>query len=257
MIINDWDYRPEPIFCYMAQGGVIHSKTNTPKIIFEGVELEIDGMRDAESLAYDLGNISGSELFYLKHDGSLNYGFEVVSHPCSLDFHLNKFPWKEICDTAISHGGRSHDAGTCGLHVHVNNSYLGNSYVGVHLSRFKLLALFDKFWSEITTLSRRRYLGYCEKNGTARTMSDIEVEKDKGRRFAINMCNGNTTEIRIWRGTLKLSTLLATLEITARLCEFVKTHNLPQCRAITWDELKKFLTHKTKYVAKYISERSL
>lgn len=48
------------------------------------------------------------ELVYIKHDGSLDDGLEIVTHPMSLDFHFNQMPWAEVLDKAKAMGYRSH-----------------------------------------------------------------------------------------------------------------------------------------------------
>lgn len=50
---------------------------------------------------------------YIKHDGSLNDGMEIVTHPMTLDYHLNEMPWREVMSKAISFGYISHKTRTC------------------------------------------------------------------------------------------------------------------------------------------------
>lgn len=114
--INDYYFKPEPIFY------------GTGKRYF-GVELEVDEGGESDSNAervLDIAN-SGRELIYCKHDGSLNDGFEIVTHPMTLDFHENNMPWAEIMEEAKKMGYLSHQADTCGLHVHVNRTTFGNT----------------------------------------------------------------------------------------------------------------------------------
>ena len=47
---------------------------------------------------------------YCKHDGSLDEGFEIVSHPATLDSHMHSFPWEQMMNAAVSMGYRSHQA---------------------------------------------------------------------------------------------------------------------------------------------------
>ena len=77
------------------------SQSLTGKRYF-GVELEVDEGGESDSNAervLDIAN-SGRELIYCKHDGSLNDGFEIVTHPMTLDFHENNMPWAEIMEEA-------------------------------------------------------------------------------------------------------------------------------------------------------------
>ena len=41
-----------------------------------------------------------SDRVYCKHDGSLDNGVEIVSHPAPLRYHMRKFGWADILGTA-------------------------------------------------------------------------------------------------------------------------------------------------------------
>ena len=108
--IQDYYYKPEPLF-----------RGDGPR--YFGVELEIDGAGEDNSSArevMEIANSNGLENLYCKHDGSLDDGFEMVTHPMTLDYHRKEMPWKKILHCAVDMGYTSHQAGTCGLHVHVN-----------------------------------------------------------------------------------------------------------------------------------------
>lgn len=113
--IREYSYKPEPIF---------YGEGNR----FFGIELEIDdGGRDdynADDIL-DIAN-NGGDYIYIKSDGSLDDGMEIVSHPMSLDFHKN-YCWEDIFAKAISLGYRSHQTSTCGYHIHVNRNSLGKT----------------------------------------------------------------------------------------------------------------------------------
>ena len=116
--INDYSYKPDPIF---YGGGPLYM----------GVELEIDEGGGSDNQARKLLEIANgeSERIYCKHDGSLNDGFEIVSHPMTLAYHMEKMPWKAVMDKARQMDYRSHQARTAGLHIHVNRSALGDNIV--------------------------------------------------------------------------------------------------------------------------------
>ena len=114
--IHDYGYKPEPIF---------YGDGNR----FFGVELEIDGAGKYDENAEKILSITNvhDTLIYIKSDGSLDDGMEVVSHPMTLDFHLNEMYWEDVMHTAISMGYRSHQTSTCGLHIHVNRESFGDT----------------------------------------------------------------------------------------------------------------------------------
>ena len=143
--INDYYYKPEPIF---------HGEG--PR--YMGVELEIDGAGELDSKAskiLDVATRGGSELLYCKHDGSLDDGFELVSHPMSLDFHQKEMPWAAILKEAVRLGYQSHQASTCGLHVHVSRAAFGVTEVEQDAAIARILYFFEKHWEELLKFSRR------------------------------------------------------------------------------------------------------
>ena len=97
-VIQGYYYKPEPIFYGTG-----------PR--YFGVELEIDegGERgDYASQILTPANVGFTERLYCKHDGSLSNGFELVTHPMSLEYHQEEMPWPEVLRTARSLGYRSH-----------------------------------------------------------------------------------------------------------------------------------------------------
>ncbi|MCU6720217.1 amidoligase family protein [Porcipelethomonas ammoniilytica] len=69
-------------------------------------------------MLYDIVN-SDDEVLYIKSDGSLDYGMELVSHSCSLEYYRQGMNWQKLMRKAAELGYRSHNTKTCGLHVHI------------------------------------------------------------------------------------------------------------------------------------------
>lgn len=100
--------------CYeRGYGGTIHNYSYKPEPIFYGdgplylgVELEVDeagkdNINAVQALrAFNQENVYG----YVKSDGSLNDGFELVTHPCTLETHLQQVPWRETLEALARHG---------------------------------------------------------------------------------------------------------------------------------------------------------
>lgn len=109
--IHPHDYKPAPVF-YGA----------TPR--FFGVELEIDegGHSDENARILLESANTDAEYIYIKTDASLRDGLEIVSHPMTLEFHLQRFDWTKLMKTAEQLGYHADDADTCGLHIHVNRA---------------------------------------------------------------------------------------------------------------------------------------
>ena len=160
--IHDYYYKPEPEF--FGQGSR-----------YFGVELEIDGAGEDNSNARQILRLvnDGEERAYCKHDGSLDEGFEIVSHPMTLDYHCRHMPWKEVLDKARSLGYRSHQAGTCGLHVHVNRTAFGNT-LGLRWSSIDL----QGGWIHIDTTVVKEKIG----NNVVTTVRENTTKTEYSRR---------------------------------------------------------------------------
>ena len=133
-----------------------------------GVELEVDRGHNKDELANELFDEidDAEELFKCKTDGSLgNEGLEIVTFPCSFQFMLEEYPFDDITKIAIRNGYTSHDAGTCGLHIHVSRDGLGETEMEQDLTVAKLMILFDRFWDKLVRFSRRNIeqMSWCKK----------------------------------------------------------------------------------------------
>ena len=233
---RDWNDDAICEECYdgLEDSDVIHEYDYVPDLVFHGkglrhfgVELEIDvGGKDMGNANRLLAAANKkAENLYIKSDGSLDDGLELVTHPMTLDYHLNEMPWSEVLDKARSLGYLSHRAQTCGLHVHVSRLTFGCTYDQQEAAIARLVYFVEKFWPELLRFSRRtqnqlnrwasRYgMKLCPKEQIA-----YAKNSDAGRYAAVNLTNSETIEIRIFRGTLKLNTLLATLQLVNHLCD--------------------------------------
>ena len=263
--VNSYGYKPRPRFHSVLE----ESDGNSP--LYMGVELEIDSDDEdtnAVECADELHDMDyNADFFYLKHDGSLNEpGIEIVTHPCTLAYHMQRFPWKEIVDTARSNGYSSHDIGTCGLHVHVSRDALGGDTDAQDLTIAKIVIMMDKLWDYLVKFSRRDYsqLQQWAKKMDARvdeTDSDENaIEKTNAaagyeRYHALNLQNRNTIEFRLFRGTLKLNTIMATLQFVDGLCRYAMAHSVKECLATDWMDLASSIDYPE--FRQYLRERGL
>lgn len=142
-IILPWSLKKRPIFLH--ENGDFRSmyrtvdkyssKAPTPEL-YIGMELEtecvngdkLNGARFVKANTV----INDIETVYLKSDGSLDYGFEIVSHPGTLEFFMQDFNWKAISGLK-SRGFHAWNASTCGLHLHLSrNAFISDA----HLMKF-------------------------------------------------------------------------------------------------------------------------
>ena len=226
--INPYSYKPEPIFYGTGR--------------FFGVELEIDGAGQIDDNAERIleeGNLY-DECIYIKSDGSLDDGMEIVTHPMSLDYHMTKMPWKKILNKALSMGYLSHKTGTCGLHIHVDRKSLGKTEKEQEKTISNILFIIEKFWDEFLRFSRRteyqlnrwasRY-GFKEK---PEQIMDNAKKSDLGRYACVNLMNYKTIEFRMWRGTLKYNTLIATLQMVEQICNVAFSMSEEELMNLSW-----------------------
>ena len=220
--IEDYSYKPTPIFYGDGKR-------------YFGVELEVDdGGKDNDN-AYRLKSIGNAQLetIYIKSDGSLDDGFEIVSHPMTLDYHIEEMNWKNIFREAVSMGYRSHQTSTCGLHVHVNRNAFGDNQ------------------SEQEDVISRILFFVEAKNGC------------NGRYVAVNLNNYHTIEFRLFRGTLKYNTFIATLQMVNHICDVAISFSEEGIDAMSWSEfvssieepeLIRYLKERRLYVNEYVTE---
>lgn len=229
--IKDYGYKPEPIF---------HGNGNR----YFGVELEVDDGGECEDNADAVlctGNCNGLEHIYCKHDSSLDDGFEIVTHPMTLNYHLNDMPWSKILLKLRSMRYYSHQAGSCGLHIHVNRDSFGDTTVEQEACIGRVLYFFEKFWEELLKFSRRtnsqleRWAArYGYKDHPKELLDHAKKGGNNGRYSCINLQNYNTIEFRMFRGTLRYNTLIATLQLVNRVCDVAFCLSDDQIKEVSW-----------------------
>lgn len=234
-LIEDYSYKPDPIFLGECTDN-----------LYIGVELEAD-----KGCSYDAAYTISTEFYdvYLKHDGSLDTGFEIVSHPATLAYHKHDLGWEKLLNICKDNHMRSHDTSTCGLHCHVSRAFFGEESNEQDLHIAKLILLINKFWeSHIVTFSRRDK--FHLDRWAAKPVVDIEdsdteseiVDKVKNTKYAgryqgINLQNDNTVEFRMFRGTLKLNTFIAVLQFVDCICRYAKSMKLSDLYTTNWSDL--------------------
>lgn len=171
---------------------------------------------------------------YLKTDSSISpNGFEIVSHPFTFPFLRDNI---DRLITPIGNlqneGFTSYNNKSCGMHIHVSKDSVGN------LQIFKLLRLLYEYPDFTLAISRRRNLknmqewaGVGDPNHKTQSKREIynirkgkikyATDKYQPERYnAINLTNDDTIEFRIFRGTLKPSSIIMNLEIVKSLLDY-------------------------------------
>ena len=251
-IINDYYYKPVPIF---------HGDGSR----YFGVELEIDEGGECNNAArkiLEIANANGENRLYCKHDGSLDDGFELVSHPMTPDYHKLDMPWREMMSAAKEMGYTSHQARTCGLHVHVNRTSFGKTVEDQEECIARVLYFFEKFWDELLKFSRRtrrQVEQWASRYGLKEEPKEILDHAKKGcrglRYVCVNLCPTETLEFRIFRGTLKYNSFIATLELVNRICDIAMNLTDEELKNMSWTDFVSGCTEPE--LIQYLKERRL
>jgi len=251
--IKSYNYKPDPIFYGNGKN-------------FYGIELEIDGGGEDSGNAQKLLDYvnQDNDYIYAKHDGSLSNGFELVSHPMTIGYHLNEVDYSGLFEKAITMGYRSHQTSTCGLHIHVNRSAFGKTYEEQEEVIARIVFFVENHWNELLKFSRRtqqainRWASRYGISENAQNTYKKAKERHLGRYVAVNLENYNTVEFRLFRGTLRYQTFVATLQLVYEICHVCTYLNNEELEGLSWSsfvtgiydkpELIEYLKSKRLYV---------
>lgn len=251
--IRDYYYKPIPIF--YGQG---------PR--YFGVELEVDGAGEDSAKAARVLAIANRDTIraYCKHDGSLDDGFEIVTHPMNLAYQCEQMPWGEVLRCLRNMGYLSHQANTCGLHCHISRTAFGATRAEQEDAIGRVLFFVEKHWAELLKFSRRtarqleRWASRYGYQPDPKKLYDHATKNyGAGRYTCVNLNNEETIEFRIFRGTLKLNTLIATLQLIDRICDVAIFMSDEELEHMSWStfvsgcqqpELVQYLKERRLYV---------
>lgn len=218
--IHDYDYWPEDGLVKHATGAEEHPG------LYLGFELEVDCNQYSSlqgSVEWLAATVQEDGVAWCKSDGSLRCGFEMVSHPATLEWHKS-FPWQVKLDFLRAHGLQSYDVGSCGLHVHIDRKFNTEGQWRelsdwINTNQFFVAAISRR------NSSYARYYDDIDLDDVYDYTGD-EIDSEEVRRYvldgkyryaALNFCNGGTVELRTPRGTLNYQRFLATLEFADAL----------------------------------------
>ena len=251
-IIHDYSYRPDAIF---------HSTDKNERLFF-GIEIEVEAWDSKSESAQHAYQLESMDLAYLKNDGSLNNGFEIVTHPMSHDFLKNEASelWGVLSDLRSKQGMRvkSWDTRTCGLHIHISRTGFDG---GSHMHRFlNLVYTNPEFystlagresdqWAKFSDIFTRDYVrnddGTIMRDewdcGIVKTVRQFKHklgnDRNSDRYSAVNTNNAATLEMRIFRGSVNGDTIKSQLDLAHASVEYTRTLTVQDVRngALTAD----------------------
>lgn len=213
--------------------------------LYIGYELEVDKGNDKLNTVKKICEEVGTKFLHFENDGSLDNGFEIISQPATLEYHINnKDNHEKMTRILTDNGFRSHDTGTCGLHCHINRNFFTEEEVA------KLLYIVSNTWEDLAVFSRRTESclnRWAKKYGTNDADMDYLVNLSKSQReryYAVNLQNRNTLELRLFKGTLNNDTFYATLQLVDTLARAVKKHSLVELQTMTLADVVKETNHE-------------
>lgn len=251
--IMNYSYKPDPIFY-------------GEDFRYFGVELEIDGGGFDHEYAGKIKAVANAknDHLYIKQDGSLDDGFELVTHPMTLDYHENEMPWEEVMKKALDLGYLSHKTATCGLHIHVDRISLGDSREEQDEVIARIMYFVEHNWDKVLRFSRRtpfQLERWANRYGCKDAPKEIMDEAKKGwngRYTCINILNYDTVEFRVFRGTLKYNTLIAALQFVNTICDVAFSLSDKGIADLTWDKYIETLSESEhKELLTYLDERGI
>ena len=285
--VHDYSYRPRTRFFTVTNGFIDNSLSaqlselgaqnvlspasyeglNRVQVPYCGFELEMtrSGSRlTVDEAARALCDATDS-FAYMKWDGSVEGGFELVTHPHTLEaYNLRDSLWTAL-DTLRSRGWRSWNSdSSCGLHVHINNASFATTghamrfLMFIYKNREPLVRFagrdsryarfeFDQF------VQRQIHVGWND-DGTPRyeigSVKDVVTKKqvNDNRYLAVNAQNAHTYELRFFRGNMNPAAVRGCLEFVYALHEYTQDLTSHDClvnRALTWRPFLAFIRRKS------------
>lgn len=228
-LIRNYTYKPDPVF--RGEGPT-----------FFGMELEIESLQDRMSNARTATAHLG-DLAYLKEDGSIGCGFEIVTHPMSYAWAMEHFPWQML--GALRADGA--DADGTGLHVHVSrtafaspcHTYRWMKFLYRNSDRVAIVARRDSHqWAAFDDGDRVRVKHYAK------------GEKGFERYRAINTQNDHTFELRVFAASLEPQQVQAALGLAAASVEYTRhltVTDIAQRGGWDWSAFTEWLVERDEY----------
>lgn len=251
-IIHCHSYKPIPVF---------HpSRDECDKSRAYGVELEVESMGDRsmgdrstgdrDNDAERVQSIMG-DFVYLKHDGSLHDGFEIVSHPATLAYHREK--WQEFF-TKRPRSLRSASTSTCGLHIHARRKGM----TSLQIAKIVCFVNSPSNCDLVTKIARRDGNSYCKKYD--KKLSSAHRDPDRTRYQAVNLEPYNTIEFRLFKGTLSYVQFTQALEFVDAIIEYCAPASRSIAESLRGDSFNAYVTKNKKQwpaLARLLSQDSV
>jgi len=233
--IHNYSYKPRPTFF------------GDTKYHF-GIELEVEASRNGNySLGAEMCYRRLSDRGYLKYDGSLSNGFEIVSHPHSLQEIQENFPW-EMVELLKADGFRSWNTTSCGLHVHVSRTaFTAATYNQRETHQIKFMKLIYDNQRQVQRLAGRKS-NYATFDDKGKVVKKVKMgNQSSGRYSAVNIDNDTTIEVRVFRGSLRKERVLSAVEFVHAAVEYTRNLKIVTSdKPLSWAKFVGYVSQQYK-----------
>lgn len=224
---------------------VKHSLGHHSQKDYLGFEIEVDQRRNlgtmlTERHANECVRIlkDGGLMAHWTHDGSLNNGFELITHPATLDYIRAVEPTLTKLWRYLNAAGYNNDTGSAGGHIHVARRTLGKTIETQDANIDRLIKWVYRNRNEFIKFAMRES-GYA---------TYINYRDDSVKYVAVNTKHKKTIELRIFSGLTSLTNMKANAELVALV---IRTLTSPYKRLedYTLDSLIKddYRSHRDAY----------
>ncbi|UJW32520.1 hypothetical protein L3Q67_01655 [Saccharothrix sp. AJ9571] len=227
--LHGYSYKPNPVFHGIG-----------PRYL--GFELEINVPRGYLSDRIDDTVDALDGLGYLKEDGSIGYGFELVTHPMAYRWALDSFPWHLL--DQLDRAGCSGDGN--GLHVHVSRAaFAGPCHV------FRWMKFVYRNAPDVQTLARRTsdYAAF-RKSERDNIKNSCKNKYFGPRSCAINTQPEQTLELRVFASSLDVQHVQAALAFADASVAYTRDLTIPDITTRggwTWAAFTQWLLSRPQY----------
>jgi DNA-dependent RNA polymerase auxiliary subunit epsilon len=227
-LVHDYSYRPDPKF---------HSSEDENTRLYFGIEVETEvrgGSYENRRYAAEYAvRLEHEGLAYLKSDGSLECGFEIVSHPMTHNYFMNKAStlWNTIGALKSNYDMMAWGTKTCGLHIHISRAGFNG---GSHQHRFLQLVYNNKdFYEVLAGRSSSHWAKFDDNVDPSTGQKSLKHKFERGgsdRYAAVNTNNRQTLEMRIFRGSLNTRFIKSCIDLAHASVEFTRVMSVPEVR---------------------------
>lgn len=221
--------------------------------LFFGLEIEIDGGGDSKEKAKDVLDILGDNNCILKPDGSLKDGFEIITEPCTFEYHKS-LNYEELFKKLKILGYE--EKKSMGLHIHINKNFFGDNINTQDFCISKMIFIVTKYWDYVEKIARRSDNEYARKFNMSNSFFDLYTQAIRRGKYAcVNLKHKNTIEFRMFSGTLNYLNLFANLEFIRNLAYICKDYNEKKIMDLEFKEIINY--YNNEFLETYCNNRKI